>query len=80
MKSKSNGMEAKIKTQQLKIKMLRQRVKRNVNEAALAWNSLSRERTRAVTLVMDLFYALRAIDGTPTLKDLVKLAKRIKKD
>lgn len=27
--------------------------------------------------VMDLFYALRAINGTPTLKDLVKLAKRI---
>lgn len=28
--------------------------------------------------VMDLFYALRAIKGKPTLKDLVKLAKRIK--
>ncbi len=37
------------------------------------------ERDRAVQLVMDLFYALRTIKGTPTLKDLVKLAKRIKR-
>lgn len=28
--------------------------------------------------VMDLFYGLREIGGTPNLKDLVKLAKRIK--
>jgi hypothetical protein len=31
-----------------------------------------------VALVMDLFFALRAIKGSPRLKDLVKLAKRIK--
>lgn len=40
---------------------------------------MNKERERAVQAVMDLFYALRAINGTPTLKDLVKLAKRIKK-
>jgi hypothetical protein len=34
---------------------------------------------KSVSAVMDLFYALREIDGSPTLKDLVKLAKRIKK-
>jgi hypothetical protein len=36
------------------------------------------ERQQAVELVMDLFYALREIKSNPTLKDLVKLAKRIK--
>lgn len=38
------------------------------------------ERERSVGLVMDLYYALKHIGGTPTLKDLVKLAQRIKKD
>lgn len=28
--------------------------------------------------VMDLFFALRAIKGKPTLRDLVRLAKRMK--
>jgi len=37
------------------------------------------ERDKAAQTVMDLFYALRAIGGTPNLKDLVKLAKRIKR-
>lgn len=36
------------------------------------------ERKRAIQAVMNLFFALREIKGTPTLKDLVKLAKRIK--
>lgn len=35
------------------------------------------ERSRAVGAVTDLFFALREIGGTPTLKDLVKLARRI---
>ena len=38
----------------------------------------SGERIRAKNAVMDLFYALREIGGTPTLRDLVKLARRIK--
>jgi hypothetical protein len=38
------------------------------------------ERDRAVGLVMDLFWALKTIHGQPNLKDLVKLAKRIKHD
>ena len=42
--------------------------------------SPQKERARAVKLVMDLFYALKEIKGQPTLKDLVKLAKRVKKD
>ena len=33
----------------------------------------------SVNTVMDLFYVLKEIGGSPTLKDLVKLAKRIKK-
>jgi hypothetical protein len=37
-------------------------------------------RARAVQAIMDLFYALREIDGQPTLKDLVKLAKRIRRN
>jgi hypothetical protein len=37
------------------------------------------ERERDYTAIMDLFFALREINGTPTLKDLVKLAKRIKR-
>lgn len=36
------------------------------------------ERKRATQAVMDLFFALREVKGTPTLKDLVKLAKRVK--
>jgi len=28
--------------------------------------------------VMDLFFALRSVGGEPTLKDLVKLARRIR--
>ena len=39
---------------------------------------LKDQRKNTVTAVMDLFYALREIKGSPTLKDLVKLAKRIK--
>ena len=38
------------------------------------------ERERAVQLVMDLFYALRHIKGHPRLRDLVALAKRIRRD
>lgn len=41
--------------------------------------SLKSDKEKAVEAVMDLFYALRHIGGRPTLKDLVKLAKRIKK-
>jgi hypothetical protein len=37
------------------------------------------ERERSVSAVMDLFYALRDINGTPNMKDLVKLAGRIRK-
>jgi hypothetical protein len=33
---------------------------------------------KASQAVMDLFFALREIKGKPTLRDLVKLAKRIK--
>lgn len=36
------------------------------------------EREAAVRLVMDLVFALRAIGGEPSNKDLVKLAKRIR--
>lgn len=36
------------------------------------------ERAKASEAVMDLFWALRSIKGKPTLRDLVKLAKRIK--
>jgi hypothetical protein len=36
------------------------------------------EREKAVQAVMDLFFALRSIKTQPTLKDLVKLAKRIR--
>ena len=39
---------------------------------------LKDQRKNSATAVMDLFYALREIKGSPTLKDLVKLAKRIK--
>jgi hypothetical protein len=39
---------------------------------------LKAQRNKSATAVMDLFYALKEIKGTPTLKDLVKLAKRIK--
>lgn len=42
-------------------------------------NASISEREHAAQAVMDLYYALKAIGGTPTLKDLVKLAKRIKK-
>lgn len=35
---------------------------------------------QAVKAVMDLMYALREIGGQPTLKDLVKLAKRIREN
>lgn len=34
--------------------------------------------SKASQTVMDLFFALREIKGQPTLKDLVKLARRIK--
>jgi hypothetical protein len=37
------------------------------------------ERERAVQAVMDLFFALKHIGGEPTLRDLVKLAKRIRR-
>lgn len=40
--------------------------------------AVERQRARDVQAVMDLFYALKAIKAQPTLKDLVKLAKRIK--
>lgn len=33
----------------------------------------------AVSAIMDLVGALRNIDGEPTLKDLVKLAQRLRK-
>ncbi len=36
------------------------------------------EREKAVQAVMDLYYSLKHIGGKPTLKDLVKLAKRIR--
>lgn len=41
-------------------------------------NVVKEERAKAAQAVMDLFFALKEIGGTPTLKDLVKLAKRIK--
>ena len=56
--------------------MLRFNLLKEENEGLA--EALQEERSRAVGLVMDLFYALRDINGTPTLKDLVKLAKRIK--
>jgi hypothetical protein len=37
------------------------------------------QRNKSSVAVMDLFFALRKIKGTPTLKDLVKLARRIKR-
>ena len=37
------------------------------------------EREKDYTAIMDLFFALREINGNPTLKDLIKLAKRIKR-
>lgn len=40
--------------------------------------TVERQRTRDVQAVMDLFYALKAIKAQPSLRDLVKLAKRIK--
>lgn len=39
---------------------------------------LEYERIRASQTVMDLFFTLRSIKRQPTLKDLVKLAKRLK--
>jgi hypothetical protein len=40
---------------------------------------VKKEREKAVTAVLDLMYALKHIKGKPTLKDLIKLAKRIRK-
>jgi hypothetical protein len=40
--------------------------------------ALKEQKKRDSQAVMDLFYALREINGKPNLKDLVKLAKRIK--
>ena len=37
------------------------------------------ERQKSSSAVMDLCFALKEIKGTPTLKDLVKLAKRLKR-
>lgn len=42
-------------------------------------NKNKSEKERAVQAVMDLFYALKEIKGQPTLKDLVKLAQRIRR-
>lgn len=39
---------------------------------------VNKERTRAAKMVMDLFYAMRHIKGTPSITDLLFLAKRIK--
>lgn len=36
-------------------------------------------KEKAVQAVMDLYFALRTIKGKPTMRDLIKLAKRIKK-
>jgi hypothetical protein len=36
------------------------------------------ERKKNFNAVMDLFFALREIKGTPTLRDLLRLARRIK--
>lgn len=36
-------------------------------------------KEESVQAVMDLFFALKNLGGKPTLKDLVKLAKRIRK-
>jgi len=44
----------------------------------IEYSSAEKQRQKDVQAVMDLFYALKEIKGTPTLKDLVKLAKRIK--
>jgi len=41
--------------------------------------AMREQRERDVQAVMDLFYALKHIGGQPTLRDLVKLAKRIRK-
>lgn len=35
-------------------------------------------KQKAVQAVMDLYFALRDINGKPTMRDLIKLAKRIK--
>lgn len=37
------------------------------------------EREKAVQATMDLFFALKDINGKPSLRDLVKLAKRIRR-
>ena len=41
--------------------------------------AMEEQRERDVQAVMDLFYALKHIGGQPTLRDLVKLAKRIRR-
>ena len=46
--------------------------------AEMQANARKEEREKAVQAVMDLFFALKEIGGKPTLRDLVKLAKRIK--
>lgn len=43
-------------------------------------NEAKLERQKAVQAIMDLFFALKYFGGKPTLKDLIKLAKRIKND
>jgi len=44
----------------------------------IEYSTAEKQKQKDAQAVMDLFYALRAIKGKPTLKDLVKLAKRIK--
>lgn len=51
---------------------MRKKLKSSIELAKIA------EREKVVESVMALYYALKHIKGTPTLKDLVKLAKRIK--
>jgi hypothetical protein len=40
---------------------------------------IQEERNKNSAIVMDLFYTLKSIKERPTLSDLVKLAKRIKR-
>lgn len=61
-----------------RIQMKSERSKHYKNDNEQLQLALKLERAKASQAVMDLFYALRTIKGQPTLKDLVKLAKRIK--
>lgn len=53
--------------------------KKSINKYFLShFKEAEQERQRAVKLVMDLYYSVKYISGRLELRDLVRLAKRIK--